>query len=236
MPKLLTLAIGTIILLISCQSHHKPSSAAASVDSSIIRTANTDSKISLDDVLALSANSKPEIGDIKLSFDKFSVGRTFIHDRYDDSWMVHTAERGDKFITSTVTIKAQSKEPSLPCIAVYSYRNGTLYKEADFFYQFYRWQDYGYYLGNYHDKTNDFAYVESVKFGVGGTVSEALLTMPLFVVCSNSTSVSREESKFSTPPVSYSSTGCNEVLKTVLQKDELSNITVIDILNKSKLK
>lgn len=165
-------------------------------------------KFILDSLNKIPNKSKYKEGQNIYSGLSFKVGKTFTYDRYGDTYHYSTAERGDKYITSNVNIKSESKDPALHMFALYYLdSDSSLILVNAMEYRFQRWEDYGTYLGNYLDKNNDFAYSETVKFTLGTTIPENLLKNKLFIVSIKTPSFIRSVARFDNPPVSYSSNG-----------------------------
>lgn len=106
------------------------------------------------------------------------VSNTFAFDSYGDSYFYRTADRGNKYITASMKITSQDKDPKLPQLAIYSISGDTMSMIGEFDTEFARWEDYGTYLGNEHDFGNDFAKTSSVRFKIGEEVSEDIVKGP----------------------------------------------------------
>jgi len=163
-------------------------------------------KIFIDSILAAKSNKSYHSGDVSYSGLTFKITKRFNFDRYDDTYHYLDAERGEKIIWSDLTIKSKDKNPTLHGFGVYYLDADSSFVLIDVLnYRFYRWEDYGTYLGNYHDNTNDFAYKESIRFSLYGKISDDLLNKKIFVVTKKSPMFNRTEDRFGNPPVSYSS-------------------------------
>lgn len=147
-----------------------------------------------------------EINNIKASFSGFSVGSTYTHDAYDNQYFYNTANKGYSYISAAMSITSDSSDPNLPEVALYSVSGSELAYEGKFFTNFARWEDYGSYLGNYHDNGNDFSKVNTVRFKIGCHVSSETLKKPYIVVVKNECKLERQYDKFENPPVSYQGT------------------------------
>src|SRR5690606_23498300 len=86
-------------------------------------------------------------GDCKLNFSNIKLSNRWIFDRYGNEWRYIESERGNKFLTFTLSITSDSKSPNLPPIYVYQLIDGELHYVSTAIYKFYRWDDYGSYLG-----------------------------------------------------------------------------------------
>ena len=143
------------------------------------------------------------IGYNKVEISNISTGNTFTFDSYDDRYHYRTADRGNKYITAVMRITSDSKDPKLPQPAIYSIVAGKMKLEGYFTVEFARWEDYGAYLGNYHDNGNDFAKTSSIRFKIGKEVSEEVLKKPYAVVLKKENALVRKYERFDNPPVSY---------------------------------
>lgn len=162
----------------------------------------------LDSLLSIPSKSAIELSKNKYSNFKFRVSNRFMYDRYDDTYHYSEAERGDKYITSDITVKSSIKNPMLHGFGVYYLdKDSSLNLIGIMEYRFYRWKDYGTYLGNYSDNKNDFAYTENIRFAIGTPANEDLLKNRLFVLTRETPSFVRGFERFRNPPVFYEFTG-----------------------------
>ncbi len=139
----------------------------------------------------------------KVEFSNISVGSTFTYDSYGDSYYYNTADRGNKYISAAMRITSDSKNPKLPKPAVFSISGDRMIKQGTFGIKLARWDDYGSYLGNYHDNGNDFAKSSSVRFKVGVEVSEDVVKNPYAIILKKENAVPRSEDRLDNPPISY---------------------------------
>lgn len=157
---------------------------------------------------ALKANSNVTLGDLKLSFSNVKIATRWIMDRYGDTYMYTDADRGNKYLSATVSISSKSNSPVLPAVAAYKMNNGKLELIGPMRYKFYRWKDYGTYLGNSHDFGNDFAKTETIRFTVGHQIQGYEKGTKFYIFVKNDPCVLRSEAKYSNPPVAYTNTSC----------------------------
>ena len=143
------------------------------------------------------------IGYNEVSFSNFSISNTFVHDAYDDRYFYNTADRGNVYFTATMQVTSNSKNPDLPTLAVYLIKGDKMTREGIMRIEFARWEDYGRYLGNYHDNGNDFAKTGTIRFKLGVELSEEVKKAPYAIVLKKSNDLSRYEDRFANPPVSY---------------------------------
>ena len=170
-------------------------------------------------------------GNCKLTFTDIKLSSKWIFDRYDDSWYERKAERGKKYISSTVKIKSEINTPNLPPIYVYQLIDGDLKFKSAFYYKFYRWEDYGSYLGNYADYSNDFSRTETVKFTIGAEINiQDHNKYPTFIMVKKSNCVSKTFSKYDNPNVSYSNFNCTKDISLSPERAE-SDYHTIKIFN-----
>ena len=100
----------------------------------------------------------------------FNFTNEFTFDRYGDRYHYRQAERGNKFLSFDITVTAYSKNPNLPLFYVYVFEKDKLIRISrlkGMSYEFYKWEDYGTYLGNSADYSNDFSRTKKVRFDVG---------------------------------------------------------------------
>lgn len=184
---------------------------------------------------ALNEKTIIEQGDCKLTFSGIQLANRWIFDRYGNEWRYIEAERGDKYLTFTLSVTSKSKNPNLPPIYVYQLINGELQYVSTAYYKFYRWDDYASYLGNNADYNNDFARTETIRFSPG-----AVITMSdynenaTFLMVKKTNCVYRSENRYDNPPVSYSNTSCNYDRTLNLDQADSEYFT-IKIFNKDKI-
>lgn len=184
---------------------------------------------------AFSETSTVQSGDVTLKVLAVEKAGKWIFDRYDDTYRYLSAERGNVFITTNLSITSESKDPSLPVVLVYKVSQGMLNMLGQMRYHFYKWEDYGTYLGNSHDLKNDFAYTKTIKFSCGLQIDQDDFNGgPIFVVIKKDNCMLRNEEKYDNPPVSYSAIGCST--EQVLEVGDVTDdYAFIKIFNKNKL-
>lgn len=159
-------------------------------------------------IKALGFKALPEQTTIKIEYNtvtysSISVGNRFVFDAYDDRWFYRDADRGSKYVTMQMSVTSTNHNPALPQLALYTISGDKMYLEGTFDTQFARWEDYGTYLGNYHDSSNDFSKVSTVKFKLGLQVSNEKLAQPYAIVLKKKNALSYHYDRFSNPPISY---------------------------------
>ncbi len=168
--------------------------------------------------------------DLQLKFANFILQKTYVHDRYSEEYHYNSAERGNIFITSSVSIFSKSKDPKLPVICAFILDGKTLKLRGTFNYNFSRWEDYGTFLGNNADFGNDFAHTEKIQFDIGLEVEkENIKGFPIYILAKNEPCVEREENRLKEPPVSYSDGNCITG-GDISSNEELAAYTIIKII------
>ncbi|MDH6355967.1 hypothetical protein M2132_002318 [Dysgonomonas sp. PH5-45] len=183
---------------------------------------------------ALKEEPNIQVGYNKISVGAFSTATTFTYDAYDSRYFYNTADRGNKYVSARITITSTSKDPLLPVFYAYSISGDKLVLIDSFNLRFARWEDYGSYLGNYHDNGNDFAKTSTIPFKIGIEVSEELLQNPVVILVKNENCLKRKYNRFDDPSVSYSSDNCSSH-KTLSIEDLKEKYFVVKILNKNKI-
>lgn len=98
-----------------------------------------------------------QIGYNTISLSGFSFNKQFTYNNVGGSYAYNTADRGNKFITASMSITSKNKNPKIPEFAIYSIEGDKMLYEGVFDPKFARWTDYGAILGNYNDDINDFS-------------------------------------------------------------------------------
>lgn len=179
-----------------------------------------------------------ENSNIKITFNPFSFQNEFIFDRDGYQWRYRKAERDGKFLISvaSITAKSNNKNPLLPIIYAYKIDSTGFLSIAKFEYQFYKWNDYGTYLGNGHDFGNDFAYTETIKFDIGLTVNQTDVNSTILIIASNQGKIPRSSNQFSTPNISYIYSDDIGGYPNMTLSKLINEYTIIDVINLDKLK
>jgi PBP1b-binding outer membrane lipoprotein LpoB len=184
---------------------------------------------------AIKENTSLKIGDVTMKFNSVNTASQWNFDDHGSEYSLRKAERGEVYIVAKISISSESKDPSLPPIAVYQILNGNLKLIGTMGYEFVRWKDYGSYLGNYADYGNDFSHTKTISFNCGLSVSQSTMdTNPIFVVVKKSNCFKRTNNNYGNPPVSYTEGDCN--VKSKLTVDDFDNeYYLIKVFNKNKL-
>ena len=120
-----------------------------------------------------SENLTASFKDLTLKTFGFNFTNQFDFDRYDDRYNYRESERGNKYLSFDVVVSSEDKDPSLPLFYIYVLDAGNLTlisSSRGMDYEFYEWEDYGSYLGNSADYSNDFSRTKSIRFDVGEEV------------------------------------------------------------------
>ena len=156
-------------------------------------------------IAALGFKALPQKANVKVDYNtitlsQFNVGSQFTFDSYDDRYFYRTADRGDRYITMAMSVTSTSKSPKLPEFAVYKVNGATMSLVKTFQTEYARWSDYGAYLGNYHDNSNDFSKVSTIKFKLGAEVEESIVKGAYAIVMYNGNVLSEEYDRWKNPP------------------------------------
>ncbi len=175
-----------------------------------------------------------QVGYNKITIGNFSIAQTFTYDSYDSRYFYNTADRGNKYISSRITITSSDKDPKLPMIWAYSVDGDQLKLIDNFILRFARWEDYGTYLGNYSDNGNDFSKTATIAFKIGLEASDEILRNPIVILLGKTNCMSRSYERFRNPPISYLSSDCDR-LEILTIENIKEKFVVVKILNKNKL-
>jgi len=136
------------------------------------------------------------------------------------------------YITADVNITSKVKEPALPSVVVYYSQEEKLYLLGQMTYNFYQWEDYGTYLGNYHDSNNDFNYVETVKFAMGVSISEQIPKgSKLYIVAFDNKGFIKNHDKFRHPEIFYDWVGKKSLPSQIIANDFNGSLKLVKIKN-----
>jgi len=133
--------------------------------------------------------------------------RQFDHDRYGREYRYREAKRGYRFLSFDTKISSDINQPKLPAFYVYALEGGVLKRISSISgmdYEFYDWEDYGAYLGNYTDYKNDFQRTKTVRFDIAEEFKISQYKgKEIYLVATKVGRVSRREKSYNNPPVSY---------------------------------
>ncbi len=179
---------------------------------------------------AIKQKSTVEIGYNTITFANLNISGRFIFDYYGSRYFYRESDRGYKYVTANMKIKSTSTDPLLPQCAIYSISGDKMELERKFDTEFARWEDYGTYLGNYHDFKNDFAKTSTVNFKIGAEVREEVTKSAFAIVLMNMNGLTRETRDYPNPPVLY--TGSMDYPSTLTLEDFTNgSYSIIKIYN-----
>ena len=191
-----------------------PNSAEAKSTSSLIENINRkkeedrkeEERIKALGFKAIKESSNFKIGYNTIVIGSITTGSRFTFDSYDDSWFYKDADRGTKFVSAQMSVTSTDHDPKLPQFAIYKITGGKMTLVDKFMTRFARWRDYGAYLGNYHDSSNDFAKVSTVKFKIGVQVDNNVLASAYAIVVKKENKLYSHYDRYRNPPLSYEGT------------------------------
>ena len=120
-------------------------------------------------------------GEVGLKVTKARKGKKWIFDRTGYQYFLRDADKGSQMYSLDITVSSKGQNPELPSVEAWTVEEGQARRVCTFEWKFHRWDDYGSYLGNYHDSGNDFAKSDTVKFTVGHQLSDESLAGFLIV-------------------------------------------------------
>lgn len=176
------------------------------IDKSIEKQKAEEERIKAMGFKALKPVSSVSIDYNKVSFSNISVGRTFVHDSYDDHYFYSTADRGNVYVTAAMSVTSSVKKPDIPSLAIYSIDGDKMHFKGVMRIEMAQWESYGTYLGNYNDNGNDFSKTSTVRFKLGAEVSADVVKKAYAIVLKKENYATRHYSRYDNPPVSYSGT------------------------------
>lgn len=153
-----------------------------------------------------------DIGEIKMSFRKIEKTEKWVFDRRQIEWSVVEPDKDAFYVVVDHEVTSKESNPTLPMLVVYFLdKEGNVVFEGDMKTRFYKWGDYGSYIGNYADTGNDFAKRNTIRFSTGIEIKDndgvdrailiGLLRRPCLV---------RTYNRFDRPPVAYSPQQCKD--------------------------
>lgn len=129
-------------------------------------------------------------------------------DRRGSEWSELQPTKGNYLVTFDFSVTTNSKDPRLPAFYVAQMKDGFPTYVGVAKVEFYKWEDYGSYLGNYADYGNDFSRSTTVRFTAGREIPMSLAKEALFLVATKSPCMKRQYDRFGNPPTSYSTFDC----------------------------
>lgn len=198
---------------------------------------NTENPKALEDISAITKfrrRAKFDVAGVTLGSMRISQGRKWRFDRHGRRWFEQEADKDAVFLWLDHTVTSNDNNPVLPGFLVYAATKDTLKLLGQMETRFQRWEDYGTYLGNYHDSNNDFAKRSTIKFTSGLQLKkEQIKGKALVVMATNKGCLERKYERFANPPISY--TGhCGPVPSSITGR--LKYGVVVGVSNKRALK
>lgn len=176
---------------------------------------------------ALKEQKKFRIKGLTVSTFGHNFTSEFDFDRYDDRYKYRQAKRGFKYLSFDARISSEENTPLLPAFFVYVLENGVLKRITNFRgmeIEFYEWEDYGTYLGNDADFSNDFERTKMIRFDIGGELKISdYKGKEVYLVATKLGQMFRDYNEFSNPPISYKKRSTYEAPEKLLTPDDFEN-------------
>jgi hypothetical protein len=154
-------------------------------------------------------NAQPTIGEVNLQFTNWGIGQNWISDRYGEEYHYRASEKDAKYIYADLYVNSQSKDPLLPKIGIFEIKDSIAILINYMNWNFYKWEDYGSYLGNYPDYGNDFAHSNKIAFTIGVQVPQKnLKNTTLIAAAWKQNCTSREVNAYGSPEIKYTLGEC----------------------------
>lgn len=145
--------------------------------------------------------------DLKIRTFGHNLTSRFDYDRYDDYYNYRQAKRGFKYLSFDAVIESKINTPLLPAFFVYILEDGVLKRISDktgMDIEFYKWEDYGTYLGNDADYSNDFERTKSIRFDIGDELKISdYKGKEIYLVATKEGQMVKEYNSLRNPPISY---------------------------------
>lgn len=184
---------------------------------------------------SLKENTKVELTQVSIKVNNASIGSKWIFDRYDSRYMYRSARRGYKYILADLSISSESHNPILPPLHVYKTSADKLEYVGTLLYEFYKWEDYGSYLGNDADFSNDFSRTKTIRFSLGYELRESIVNdNALFLFAGDDRCFYRKKERFRRPAVYYEGSKCKIDYDLTIENVD-TNRKLIKIFNKNKI-
>ncbi len=150
-------------------------------------------------------------GDVPMTVEVKNIqwqAKRWVIDRHADTYFFHSPKKGHVHVTLDFDVTTDAKNPKLTTFDILTMKDGKPETLARTRTAFYRWADYGTYLGNYKDTRNDFGYHNTVRFTAGAEVAVEALKQPLLLVARRQGCQERRYNRWANPPDSYSYVDC----------------------------
>lgn len=174
---------------------------------------------------------------VTFTLDDASVKRRWVFDRAGIQVSYQEPTKGNTFVVADFSISTSDMSARLPQILVYrSTDDGVLQYQCRMGIQFYRWTDYGSYLGNYGDYRNDFAHSDTIRFSGACAVEESVCrSNALFIVVGNTPCFTRRSEQFRNPPVFYAADNCPSIPYKLDISTIDAHVQLAAVLNRRRL-
>lgn len=179
----------------------------------------------------LKETPKVEVGGLILDFSDTKIQNQWTFDNYGNGSYYRKAERGNSYLTTKVSITSEEKNPSLYPVLAYYLVDGELKLIDQLRYKFVKWKDYGAYLGNHSDYSNDFAHTKKIPFTCGLEISNELLSYPIYLVVRHSGCIYRDVDRFKEPSVQYKNGASCDIPK-ILKVEDFDFTTLVKVIKK----
>jgi Skp family chaperone for outer membrane proteins len=158
--------------------------------------------------------------DTTLRLTEAGLARRWIFDSYGHGWRYLDSEKGQRMLTTRVTVTSKAKNPVLFGIGAYVADGATMTQVGTLRYRFVRWLDFGAFLGNHADFRNDFTHHSRIPFSAGAALNDDVLKRrPLYLVVTREGCHSRLHDRMIQPPVHYVPGSCASLKKTLTVED-----------------
>lgn len=216
------------------QSPKKNIQKVIPVNKSNAGTKTVDSEFA-EDLLNWKFKKSVDIGDATLKIMNSIKGRKWRFDRYPPGrWYERESDKDAQYIYIDYEITSKAKTVKLPALMAFSICDtfdfiGVLGTE------FFKWEDFGSYLGNYHDSGNDFSKRDTVKFTSGIEVSnETLKTSTVLIAALKEPCLVQRNKRFRKPPLYFAEQGCVPA-PIARPADLLTKVIPVKVFNKNIL-
>lgn len=164
--------------------------------------------------------------------------RKWVMNRSGYQYQYREPDKGNYYLVFDFTVATKMHDPDLPAFHVARLANNqpVTVGYVPALIEFYKWDDYGSFLGNDADYGNDFSKSDSVKFTAAVELTPEQLSEPLFLIATKEGCAPREEERFANPPVKYNIQGCHFGLKDTASPDEFwARYQLVAVHNAAKI-
>lgn len=183
---------------------------------------------------AIRTERSASVGPTEIKIDSAKFAEKWVFDRMSYEYMYSKATRGNRYLVVDHTVESTSPNPKLAPLYAYAWRDGALRLIGRLGVEFYKWSDYGSYLGNYTDFKNSFAHSKRIRFTAGVSVPVDQTKEPIFVGVGKESCVARTQEKYGRPAVKYAAEGCRPE-PTLSPSNYSDHMVFLKVFNKSRL-